>query len=110
MHVSQNHFQILAQRYIAVGVNHQLAEYTLATQFQMPVAPFVIQSHEVIVLLGVMNTGGNLPYKIFHIGFQKFRCRIEELHRAVDTYTDIYVIFLCYADYPLHILETIPRG
>ncbi len=45
MYIAENHPEVLTQRDIAIGMNHQFAEDTVASQSQLPPLPLVSLGH-----------------------------------------------------------------
>ena len=64
MDVADCNIEVLAKRHITVAVDDKAAHDTLTPKSQPSVAPFVIKSHEVEILLRVVNTLGNLFHEI----------------------------------------------
>ena len=57
--VAEHQSEILADRHVAVWVDHQLAEDGVTPQAQVAGPPLAIESHEVIVFLSVVYVGRN---------------------------------------------------
>ena len=60
VYIPQDNIQILANRHIAVGMNHQFVENTVATQPQAMIFPLIVECHEVEVFVRFMNRLRNL--------------------------------------------------
>ena len=109
MYIAQLHIKVLAQRHIAIGVNHQFAEYALAAQFEISVSPFLIQCHKIEILFRVVYALRNVLDIILHVGGEQFGCGVEEVHRAINSDAHIYAIALSHANHIVHVGETVPR-
>ena len=56
--------QILTEWDVTVAMHDKAAHDALTAQPKISIAPFVIECHEVVVLLRVVDALGNLPYEI----------------------------------------------
>ena len=90
MDVAQFDTKVLAKWHITIAMHHKIAHNALAAQPQPSVAPFVIESHKVKVLLRVVDTLGNLLHEI-RCSQQFARC-IKKGHRSVDAYMHVHII------------------
>ena len=88
---------------------HELAEDAMATQIEPLVFPFVVECHEVVVLVGLMYGGGYTADEIGTFGLDKSFGSIEKRHSIVDADTHVDIVLLCNIDYVLHIFERVPR-
>jgi len=105
VYVPQNHIQILANRHIAVGMNHQLVEDTVATQPQALIFPLVVERHEIEVFVRFVDRRRNLPQEIGVCRVDQSRSGVEKRHRAVDTDAHIDAIALGHGNDVLHVAE-----
>ena len=64
MDIPQHHVEILAERNVPVAMHHKAIHDALAAQAKMSVAPFIIECHEVVVLLSVVNALRNLLHEV----------------------------------------------
>ena len=55
MDIPQHHVEVLTERHITVAMHHEATHDALAAQPQMSVSPFIIECHEVVVLLGFVD-------------------------------------------------------
>ena len=51
--IPQHHVEVLAERHVAIAMHDEATHDALAAQSKMSVSPFVIECHEVVVLLRV---------------------------------------------------------
>ena len=108
VYVPQNHIQILANRHVAVGMNHQLVEDTVATQPQALIFPLVVERHEIEVFVRFVDRRRNLPQEIGVCRVDQSRSGVEKRHRAVDTDAHIDAIALGHGNDVLHVAERVP--
>jgi hypothetical protein len=92
MNVAQYDTQVLAQRYIAIGVDYQFTEYTVTAQAQISITPFFIEGYKIVIFICIMDVCRYLFHVVLHVHSQQIRGGVKEVHRAVDTYSDVYVI------------------
>ena len=105
--IPQYHVKVLAERNVTIAMHNEAAHDTLTTKPKMSVSPFVIECHEVVILLRVVDALGNLLHKIRCC--QQFARRIEEGHCAVDANANVYAVMLGNVYHIRHIVECVPR-
>ena len=104
--VAQFDTEVLAKRHITVTVDDKAAHDALTSEFQPSVAPFVIKSHKVKVLLRAVDASRNFGNEI-RCREQFTRC-VKEGHCSIDAYTQVHTMVLGNADYISHVIETVP--
>ena len=91
-------------------MDYQLTEDAVTAEPQPVVFPFVIQGHEVVVLVCPVYGFRYPADEVCIVGFHQPLCRIEERHRAVNAYAHIDAMLLGYSNDMAHVLECVPWG
>ena len=105
--IPQHHIKILAEWNVTIAMHDETAHNTLAAEPKISIAPFVIECHEVVVLLRVVDALGNLLHEVRCR--EQFTCRIEEGHCSVDANANVYVVMVGNVYHIRHIIECVPR-
>ena len=107
-YIAEHYIEVLANRHITVAVDHEAALYALAFELEVAAAPLVVESHEVEILLGVVDVGRNLLDEILVLN--QLAGGVKESHSAVDADAHVNLILLGYLDDVGHVFEAVPRG
>ena len=107
MDIPQHHVKILTEWDVTVAMHDEATHDALAAQSKMSVSPFVIECHEVVILLRVVDALGNLLHKIRCR--QQFARRVEESHCSVDSNANVYAVMLGNVYDIRHVIKSVPR-
>ena len=105
--IAQHDVEVLADGHVAVAVDYEGALDALAAEIEIAFAPLLVESHIVVVFLGVVDIVRDALGEM--VGREKVAGGVEEIHGAVHADTHVDVVLLGHIDDELHILELVPR-
>ena len=104
--IAQLDIKVLTQWHVSIAVNDETAHDALAAQPQPSIAPLIIKSHEVIVLLCLVDVGRYAAHKIGRI--DQPIGGVKESHRAINADAHVNVIAQGHVNNVLHVFERVP--
>ena len=106
--VAQHHVEVLADGHVAVAVDHKGALDALAAEFEITLAPLLVEGYVVVVFLSVVDILRDALCEV--VGIEEVAGGVEEVHGAIHADTDVDIVLFCDIDNELHVLEIVPRG